>query len=150
MTTKIRQPTLVNPASLCKDNSESGHQKSLFCWAAQNQIRWPCLKWLHHIPNGGTRGDTEKSRAIAGGNLKAEGVRSGIPDVCLPVHRLPTYTGLYIEMKRPAERTKKDGGLSQSQIDCLNFLFEQKYKVAVCYSWEEAVNVITDYLEFGK
>lgn len=35
----------------------------------------PELKWLHAIANGGARGDNEKSRAIRGGQLKAEGVK---------------------------------------------------------------------------
>ncbi len=122
------------------------------------------LELLHAIPNGGSRGDTEKSRKIAGGVMKAEGVKPGIPDIFLPVPKLcntldfeifggstPFYgviCGLYIEMKKPAEKPVRGGkgGLSDSQIYVSNLLMVDGYAVVVCYSWKEAANIIVKYL----
>jgi hypothetical protein len=58
---------------------------------------------LFAIPNGGAR-----HKAIAG-KLRAEGVRAGVPDICLPVPR-GEYHGLFIELKRP-----KGGHVSEEQ-----------------------------------
>jgi hypothetical protein len=165
----------MNPWQLAKE-SESSHQIALFCWAAKaekmgfsianNKLSYktsdefykalpiPELKWLHHIPNGGSRGDTAKSRAIAGGQLKAEGVKAGVHDLFWPVSRRfglnpHGFCGLYIEMKRPSEKTTKAGGLSQAQIEFGNFAHSQGYKVAVAYSWEEAAKIIEDYWNLG-
>lgn len=55
------------------------------------------LALLHHIPNGGAR-----SKATAG-RLKAEGVKAGIPDICLPVPK-NGYGALYIELKVPENK----------------------------------------------
>ena len=48
---------------------------------------------VFHIPNGGYRNKAEAA------HLKAQGVRPGVPDLCVPVAR-HGYHGLYIEMKR--------------------------------------------------
>ena len=92
----------MKPEDLAKSGSEAAHQTALFAWAALQLQRWPELRWLHHIPNGGSRGDTAQGRQIRGAQLKAQGVRTGVADLCLPVKR-GAYSGLYIEMKKPAE-----------------------------------------------
>jgi len=166
----------MNPWQLAKD-SESSHQIALFCFLAKAEkygfdvakiahsytstvagtlVRpIPELKWLHHIPNGGSRGDTQKSRAIAGGQLKAEGVKAGVHDLFWPLVRLANpqdtipFCGLYIEMKRPSEKTTKTGGLSDAQIEFGNFAHSQGYKVAAAYSWEEAAKIIEEYWKLG-
>jgi len=139
---------MISPKNLAKD-SEASHQTALFAWAALNAKRWPELKWLHHIPNGGSRGDSAQSRAIRGGQLKAQGVRVGVADVFLPVRR-GSWSGLYIEMKKPSERPKREGskgGLSDEQIEFGVFVKSQGYGWCCCYSWEEAVKIIEQYLE---
>ena len=73
--------------------TESAEQIGLFRWAEFQAGAYPELHRLFHIPNGGHR-----HKATAG-RLRAEGVKSGVPDICLPVPRGP-YHGLYIEMKR--------------------------------------------------
>lgn len=105
----------------------------------------PELKWLHHIPNGGSRGDTEKSRAIEGGKLKAQGVKKGVLDLFLPVQR-QGFAGLYIEMKKPGQQEAKNGGLSDEQIEFGNFAIAQGYRCALCYSWQEAAKELENYL----
>lgn len=138
----------MTPEQLAKPGSEAAHQMALFCWAAlpEQQKRYPELKWLHHIPNGGSRGDTERSRKIEGGKLKAQGVKKGVLDLMLPVQR-GGFCGLYIEMKKPEQRTAKNGGLSDDQLEFGNFVITQGYKCVACYSWIEAANELEIYLK---
>lgn len=155
----------MNPWQLAK-TSESSQQVALFCFLAKAQSvgfgiakqqdayklnygipddpAIPELKWLHHIPNGGTRGDNATSRAIAGGQLKAEGVKSGVHDLCWPLSR-GAFCGLYIEMKKPAEQNTKTGGLSDNQVAFGDFVYSQGYFVRACYSWLEAAETIEWY-----
>ena len=72
--------------------SESDEQIALFEWVALHERAYPDLMWLYHIPNGGYRCRTTAIR------LKREGVKAGVPDICLPVSR-GIYHGLYIELK---------------------------------------------------
>lgn len=140
--------------------SEHSHQVALFVWAAANFGNDPRLKLLHAIPNGGERNKIVASR------LKAEGVRSGVPDLFLPVpapkyEKLVNitdqirhwYCGLYIEMKKPAARLKRapkhkwdTGGVTEEQCGWLDALEAQGYKCVVCYTWLEAANEIKLYL----
>lgn len=111
----------------------------------------PELRWLHHIPNGGSRGDDEKSRRIRGAQMKAQGVKQGVADVCLPVRR-GGWSGLYIEMKKPAEKPKREGskgGVSDDQAEFGAFVQSQGFGWIVCYSWEDAAAVIEQYMEQG-
>jgi len=164
----------MTPSRLAQSNTESAHQMALFAWAAiamnygfeiansvsQEYSKFerqlpettepsiPELKWLHHIPNGGSRGNNAKSRQIRGSRLKAEGVRSGVSDVCLPVRR-GGCSGLYIEMKRPHEKPKREGskgGVSDEQREFGLFVQSQGFGFVVCYSWLEARDVIIQYL----
>ena len=72
---------------------EDAEQRIIFQWAAMETAARPELGLLYAIPNGGKRAI---KTAIA---LKAQGVKSGVPDMCLPVAR-GAYHGLYIELKR--------------------------------------------------
>ena len=100
---------------------------------------YPELKWLHAIPNGGSRGETEKDRMIAGGKLKAEGVKRGIPDLFLPVARQGLH-GMYIEMK------KFGGRPTPEQIEFGNDVQRQGYSFNICRGWREAADVLKWYL----
>ena len=140
----------MTPEQLAKSGSEAAHQTALFAWAALNVKRWPELKWLHHIPNGGSRGDDAKGRAIRGGQLKAQGVRIGVADLCLPVRR-GAWSGLYIEMKKPSEKPKREssaGGVSADQAEFAKFVISQGFGWCVCYSWEEAKSILENYLTY--
>ncbi len=165
----------MTPVTLAKSNTEHAHQVALFAWAAiaeyhgivvanrycdegqkafigSAKIGIPELHWFHAIPNGGSRGDDEKTRAIRGGALKAEGVRSGVADTFLPAKR-GEFSGLYIEMKKPSEKPVKatsKGGLSDEQAKFGAFVKSQGFGWAVCYSWQEAVEVLTAYLNWGE
>lgn len=109
------------------------------------------LRWIHAIGNGGSRGDTAKSRAIRGGQMKAEGVKPGIADIFLPWPR-DGWHGLYIEMKKPSEKPKRQtsrGGLSDDQIEYRTHCHTVGYGWCVCYSWQEAVAIIKQYLGYA-
>jgi hypothetical protein len=163
---------------LAKSDTEHAHQVALFAYAAVARVHgweaanlWnkgdmlpvhvgepdqiafaiPELKWLHAIPNGGSRGDTKSVAMRRGASLVAEGVRSGVADIFLPVKR-GQWSGLYIEMKRPALRPKVGGkgkgGLSNEQIEFASFVKSEGFGWVCCYGWEEAVEVLRGYLEW--
>jgi hypothetical protein len=157
----------MTPAQLAKSGTESGHQRAVFCWAAvaanhgfdvANAFAFdgvelktaieergskpvPELEWLHHIPNGGSRGDSAQSRKIRGAQLKAEGVKTGVSDLMLPVKR-GEWSGLYIEMKKPGGKPSRD------QVEFGNFVKSQGYGFVVCDNWEAAVKVLEEYLSW--
>ena len=114
--------------------SESIEQINLFRWAVLNEAAHPELLLLHHIPNGGKRDKKTAAR------LKMEGVKAGVPDICLPVSR-GKYHGLYIELKTGANKT------TDNQDAWLDALSKQEYYTAVCYGWEEAAKTIEGYLK---
>ena len=117
--------------------TEAQEQRFLFQWAGLAEQQYPELKLLHHIPNGGKR----DVRTAA--NLKKEGVKAGVPDMCLPVAR-GQYHGLYIELKVGKNKP------SIKQKEWIEALKEQGYKVEVCYGWIEAREVIESYLKCEK
>ncbi|URA06941.1 VRR-NUC domain containing protein [Xanthomonas phage Pfeifenkraut] len=133
----------MTPDQLAKSGTESGHQRAVFAWAALNMSRYPELKWLHHIPNGGARGDDAKTRAIRGNALKAEGVKVGVADLFLPVKR-GEFSGLYIEMKKPG----KIKNTSKEQDEFGEFVKAQGFGWIVCDNWESAVKVLQEYLQW--
>lgn len=120
-----------------KIQHEAKEQIKLFRWASFATAKYPCLALLHHIPNGGSRNQLEAR------NLKLQGVKSGVPDICLPVPR-GKYHGLYIEMKYGKNKP------SASQCQWLNLLCKNGYATAVCYHWESAQKVIENYLSGGE
>lgn len=133
----------MTPDQLAKSGTESGHQRAVFAWAALHLKQWPELQWLHHIPNGGARADDERTRAIRGNALKAEGVKKGVADLCLPVKR-GEFSGLYIEMKKPGELNTT----SKEQKDFGAFVKSQGFGWIVCDNWESAVKTLQEYLSW--
>ena len=117
------------------DLTESQEQQLLFEWAALSAGKWPELALMYHIPNGGSRSKAEAGR------FKAEGVKSGVPDICLPAAR-GGYHGLYIELKRV-----KGGRVSPAQQGWIAALRDQGYCACVCKGWDDAAHVIKKYLE---
>lgn len=114
---------------------EAKEQKFLFQWAENMAVlKWPELRLMYHVPNGGSRNSIE---AV---NLKAQGVKPGVPDVFLPVAR-KGFHGLYIEMKR-----RRGGILSKYQKEYIEALKEQGYRVEVCKGFHAAADVIEDYM----
>lgn len=149
---------IFSPYQICKSGTEHAHQTALFCWIttafkfgfelAFDALTYsnidaakPLAKPLENqflkrlifaIPNGGSRGDDAKSRAIRGGYLKAEGVRSGVADIAVLI---PTEdsNGLFIEMKKPK---KGNQSLEQKEFEAACKL--ANYRYVVCVDWLQA------------
>lgn len=107
-------------------------------WANRASGKWPELALLYHIPNGGSRNEVEAM------HLRRQGVKSGVPDLCLPVSRCGCH-GLYIELKR-----RQGGRISQNQSAWLVALNTQGYAAKVCYGWEDARETLESYLKGGQ
>jgi hypothetical protein len=167
---------MPTPADLAKTNSEHGHQRALFAWAnmatyfgfaaAWDDLSYttskhaettygrsgavPILSRLFAIANGGARGDDQRSKAIRGGQLKAEGVKKGVPDIMLPAPWGDRkYCGLLIEMKRPTTEAQRKGATSAEQDDWIAYLRSAGYAVSVCFDWIAAAKDIQSYIEAG-
>lgn len=136
----------ITPEALAGD-SESSHQKALFAWAALSVGKYPALAYMFAVPNGFFATIAQK------GKMKAEGLRSGVPDIFLPMpvqtEWAKMYAGCFIELKLEKYRNHKNGGCSEAQIDFINYARNVDYYCKVCYSWIEARDTIVDYLE-GK
>ena len=115
--------------------TESEEQQALFRWAQLQSGRYPELKLLYHIPNEGFRSPA------TGARLRAEGLRRGVPDICLPAAR-GGYHGLYIELKRT-----KGGVASAEQLGWLVALREAGYAATICRGWDDARRRILEYLD---
>jgi hypothetical protein len=66
-------------------------------------------------------------------------MKPGVSDLFLPCAR-GGWFGLYMELK------KKGGRVREGQAEFLAFVSQQGYFDAVCYSYEEAVEVLELYL----
>lgn len=115
--------------------SEHAEQVALIGWAALNESRWPELRLLFAIPNGGKRG------IVTAVMIKREGGRSGIPDLFLPVCR-SGFFGLFIELKR-----ETGSRLAPNQEWWFDQLTRQGYAVCVAHGAHEATQIITSYME---
>jgi hypothetical protein len=102
------------------ERSEHIEQREFVQWVRQMT---PLL--IIAIPNGGKRGKLEGMR------LQAEGVTAGTPDTQIP------RFALWIEMK------KKGGRLSPVQKEMHERLRSEGQTVEVCYSTQEAIDVVT-------
>ena len=68
--------------------SETTEQIKLFTWARQQADYIPELALMYHVPNEGKR------KQATGQIMKAEGMKAGVPDICLPVARKVYYQTL--------------------------------------------------------
>lgn len=116
---------------------EGDEQRKLFEWVGYMGGKYPDIEMMYHIPNGGSRNKIEAA------NLKRQGVKAGVPDLCLPVAR-GKYHGLYIEMKAGKNKT------SEKQDEWIAKLHNQGYAAIVCYGCGQAIEVITKYLGLGR
>ncbi|MBN2251059.1 MAG: VRR-NUC domain-containing protein [Candidatus Altiarchaeota archaeon] len=109
---------------------EHDEQVKVFQWASY----YPALRYMYAVPNGGERNIKVAKR------LKDEGVKSGVPDLCLPIAR-NGHHGLYIEMKR-----LRGSSTSADQKEYHEYLIGQGYAVKVCKGHEAAINTIKEYM----
>ena len=115
---------------------EDTEQMQVISWAQWNVNKWPELKWLFHIPNGGKRNKAEAAR------FKMAGVKAGVSDLELPVAR-GNYHGLFIEMKYGRNKA------TDAQQEFIEFVTHQGYLAVVCNGAEEAISVLEQYLAMG-
>jgi hypothetical protein len=115
-------------------NLEHQHQKAVIQWANIQIGRYPELGLLFAIPNGGARDPR------TGAKLKAEGVKAGVPDLCLPVAR-GGFHALYLELKQGKNKATPE------QFWWLESLRAQGNAAFVVVGWEEATTRLGDYLE---
>lgn len=118
--------------------TEEEEQTMLFSWVSMQKHTYPELELLFHIPNEGKR------TAQTGARLKAAGLSSGVPDICLPVARCG-YNALYIELKR-----QKGGTLSKNQKLWLERLNKAGNLAVRCNGFDEAKAVIVQYLKGAR
>jgi len=109
----------------------------------EHNIQVACINWfrlqypkhlVYAIPNGGMR------NAIVAAKLKTEGVLSGVPDLFIASAN-KDFHGLYIELK--AGKNKP----TANQLTVMQKLQNEGYKCEVCYSVEEFINVVNEYLK---
>ena len=118
---------------------EHQHQVALFQWAKTAMVAHPELEAMYAIPNGGQR------NKIVAAKLKAEGVKAGMPDICLPVAR-GSYHALYVELKAPKPHKSK---VQENQRDKMELLESHGNACHIAYGWNEARIAIMAYLGMG-
>lgn len=112
--------------------TEHSLQVTVVAWAMALSGRFPELASLFAVPNGGKR-----SR-IVGALLKAEGVRAGVPDLCLPAPRC-SYAALYLELKIPGNKP------TASQCQMARLLLANGNAVVWADSFEGAIGWLHMY-----
>jgi hypothetical protein len=117
------------------DGSEHGEQVVLFRYLDLIAPLWPELvRCIYAVPNGGKRGK------LTAAKLKQEGVRAGIPDICVPYASHP-HASLRIELKRADGGTvSKEQSARAADLESLGNL------VLIARGWEPAARAIVDYV----
>ena len=113
--------------------TEHHEQVAVMQWAEMQAGKWPELRLLFAIPNGGARS------VVTGARMRREGVKRGVPDLLLPIPRRGYY-GLFIELK-----TAK-GRIQPEQAAWLQALAGQGYRAEVCRGADEAIATLRNYL----
>jgi hypothetical protein len=127
------------PASLAASGSEAGEQTALFCWAAMQFNHCSELQFLFAIPNGGMR------NPIVAAQLKAQGVKRGVPDIMLPIIQQIEgvwYAGLWIELKKLKGGKTKDA----DQLRWAGHLIGQGYRHQLCIGYLAGIDAIKAYM----
>ncbi len=128
---------------------QNSKEKSPPKWPTEHAEQVTLVQWfdaaypqyagrLFAIPNGGWRA---KAQAI---KLQLEGVRSGVPDLFLPVPANGKH-GLFIEMKRT-----KGGRLTPEQREWLKYLCDAGYAGHCCAGFESARKAVELYITLQK
>jgi hypothetical protein len=123
-----------------RSNEESKHQQAVIRWAYHTRLPLagdvtPGEKigdYLFAIPNGGARD------AVTGSILKAEGVKSGVSDLMLPLLR-KGYAGLWLELKTKAGRPTPEQLAWQAKMR------RAGYRAEIVVEWTAAVAELADY-----
>jgi TPR repeat protein len=115
---------------------EDEEQRILFAWLAEQEQYHPELSLCFHTANG------KKRHMKTALELKAEGVKKGVPDIILPVAR-DGYFSLAIELKRQGGKGRESDE-QKAWKACLN---AQGWLAVVCKGAYAATQVITQYIQ---
>ena len=124
---------LLLPNKEACQKSEHELQRSFFMWLSNYVLDCPNLTLIHAIPNGGSRDK------ITASNLKAEGVKAGIPDVFIPIPN-GKYHGMYIEFKVKTNKPSEEQRIIMLMLDA------QGYKVICCNDLDTAKAEFESYM----
>ncbi len=128
---------MSNPRLSPNSMTEGEEQEALFDWIRTFEDRFPILKLIHHVPNGGHRNKATAAK------LKAQGVRAGVLDISIPIPR-HGFHGLYIEMKVGNNK------MSKEQKAFAKLLIAEGYDVRLAYTHQAAKNYIINYLRLPE
>lgn len=134
--------------------SEHDEQAALFTWAKIWSDRIPELELLFAIPNGQKcgAGISQMRKINTINKLKREGLKPGMPDLCLPVvakyyrkegkvDSILVNSILFVEMKY------KKGKLSDDQNEKVDILWKAGHFVSIAYTWYEAAKTILFHIK---
>src|ERR1043165_1268822 len=107
---------------------------ALIQWCQTYAPQYPQLARIYAVPNGGHR---HPKVAVY---MKAEGLRAGVLDICLPVPRDPWH-GMYLEMKFGRNKLTAEQAAEMESLRKDNYFVPEP-----CYSWIEAARSIAWYL----
>lgn len=122
---------------LLLNGGESEENIHLECaaWVFAHEARFPILRWLMHVPNGGKR-----SRGEAG-KMRAMGVRAGVADFIHPMSSPRSrYSGLAVELKSAQGRTSTEQDEFLQAADAAGWL------TGVARSLDEFVVIVESWL----
>lgn len=116
-------------------DGEDKHQAALMEWTElfETRKKYPMLKWLVSVPNGGKRPKQ------AAGMLQQTGLTKGVLDLLL-LYPSNGYHGLAIELKYGKGKLRKE------QQDFIWHHEPLGYRCVVCWSWLDAKREIINYL----
>ncbi len=114
--------------------AEDDHQATVIAWSRLNERKFPALRWLFHVPNGGKRNAREAAR------LQTQGVIAGVADLFLP-YPSREYHGLFIELKA------EGGKLTDNQRAFLQAMVSRGYCAQVAVGSKAAIDLIEWYLQ---
>ena len=120
-----------------RNDQEHQDQVALFKWMGKAVAFIPQLAVAYAIPNAARRSPRQGAR------MKAEGLRAGVPDICIPAP-IGKYCGLYIEMK--AGKNKP----TEAQLHWIEALGIVGHRVEVCYGEQAAKDIILNYFKEGR
>lgn len=119
--------------------SESTEQQAVIQWF---RLTYPKLR-LIAIPNGQwIAGSTKKGKYALIAKYKAEGLTQGVSDLFL-CHSDGEHHGLWLEMK---DKGKTASSVTKEQKQWMNDMGQSNYLAMWASGFEEAQNIITDYI----
>jgi hypothetical protein len=119
-----------------KNTEEHQLQVSIHQWIIRNRERVPALFAFFAVPNGELRAKS------VGARLKLEGVKAGVPDLCIACpSKDGRKHGLFVELK-----TSK-GKVSPEQKEWILRLNLAGYRADVVRSLDEFVEVVGEMYE---